>query len=81
MTKRVCDAKISSEIKNMPFFEYKCKNCGNVFEEYVKKYDESVKCPKCGEGAEKNYSGSVYSATGKPTKKCTGNCKTCGGCH
>ena len=65
----------------MPFFEYKCKKCGNVFEEYVKKYDERVKCPKCGEEAEKDYSGSVYSATGKPTKKCTGNCKTCGGCH
>ena len=27
-------------------YDYKCK-CGHVFEEYVKKYDEKVHCPKC----------------------------------
>lgn len=67
--------------KLMPFFEYKCPNCGKIFEEYVKKYDEEVKCPFCGKNAEKNYSGAVYSATGAKKTNCTGNCKTCGGCH
>lgn len=65
----------------MPFFEYKCAKCGKIFEEYVKKYDDEVKCPACGEKAAKNYSGSVFSSTGKKPNGCTGNCKTCGGCH
>ena len=37
----------------MPFFEYKCAKCGKIFEEYVKKYDDEVKCPACGEKAER----------------------------
>lgn len=71
-------AKAGSEI--MPFFEYKCRKCGKIFEEYVKKFDDEVKCPDCGETAEKNYSGAVYSSTGAKKINCTGNCKTCGGC-
>ena len=57
----------------MPFFEYKCAKCGKIFEEYVKKYDEEVKCPSCGEKAGKNYSGAVYSATGAKKAGCTGS--------
>lgn len=64
----------------MPFFEYKCRKCGKIFEEYVKKFDDEVKCPDCGEIAGKNYSGAVYSSTGAKKINCTGNCKTCGGC-
>ena len=64
----------------MPFFEYKCRKCGKIFEEYVKKFDDEVKCPDCGEPAGKNYSGAVYSATGAKKINCTGNCKTCSGC-
>jgi len=64
----------------MPIFDYVCKNCGNRFEELVKKYDDTVVCPKCGERAERSFCGTMYSATGKPVKKCSGNCKTCGGC-
>ena len=64
----------------MPIFEYRCKQCGKVFEELVKKFDVQVTCPYCGNIAERSYCGQMYSATGKPTKKCSGNCKTCGGC-
>ena len=64
----------------MPFFEYKCRKCGKIFEEYVKKFDDEVKCPDCGEIAGKNYSGAVYSSTGAKKINCTGYCKTCGGC-
>lgn len=64
----------------MPILQYQCRICGNEFEELVKKYDDKVVCPKCGAVAERSYSGAVYSATGKPVKKCSGNCKTCGGC-
>ena len=64
----------------MPIFEYRCTGCGKIFEELVKKFDEQVNCPDCGSAAEKRYCGQMYSATGKPAKKCSGNCKTCGGC-
>ena len=64
----------------MPIFEYRCKDCGKVFEELVKKFDVPVACPDCGGEAERSYCGQMYSATGKPSKKCSGNCKTCSGC-
>ncbi len=34
----------------MPLFEFKCKKCGNQFEELVfsSSGDEEIKCPKCG---------------------------------
>ncbi len=65
----------------MPFLQYKCKTCGKRFEELVKVYTDKVACPDCGGETERDYSGEMYSATGKPTKKCSGNCKTCGGCR
>lgn len=64
----------------MPILQYKCRACGQEFEELVKKYDEKVSCPSCGEAAERSYSGAMFSSTGKATSKCSGNCKTCGGC-
>ena len=65
----------------MPFLQYKCTACGKKFEELVAKYDDEVSCPDCGEKTERDYAGELYSTTGKPTKKCSGNCKTCGGCR
>ncbi len=65
----------------MPFLQYKCKACEERFEELVKVYTDEVRCPKCGGETERDYSGEMFSATGKPTKKCSGNCKTCGGCR
>jgi putative FmdB family regulatory protein len=64
----------------MPFLQYKCNKCNKEFEELVKNTDIEVKCPYCNEIATRSYNGKIYSATGKPTKKCNGNCKTCGGC-
>ena len=64
----------------MPLLQYKCPACGKQFEELVKNFAQPVLCPDCGKQAERSYSGEMYSATGKPTKKCSGNCKTCGGC-
>ncbi|QCX33257.1 zinc ribbon domain-containing protein [Caloramator sp. E03] len=31
----------------MPLFNYKCLECGNIFEELVRTADEKVACPKC----------------------------------
>ena len=64
----------------MLIFEYRCKKCNKTFEEFVKKYDDEVRCPTCGEKVERSYSGKMYSATGKSGTHCTGNCATCGGC-
>jgi len=65
----------------MPILQYKCPQCGKKFEELVKKYDDPVLCPDCKTQAVRDYCGEVYSSTGKKTAKCSGNCKTCGGCH
>ncbi len=64
----------------MPVLQYRCGKCGKNFEELVKRFDEKVVCPACGAPAERSYSGEMFSATGKPTRKCSGNCRTCGGC-
>jgi putative FmdB family regulatory protein len=34
----------------MPIYEYKCKTCGEQFEQYrpLSGSDETVKCPRCG---------------------------------
>lgn len=65
----------------MPFLQYKCKECGKHFEELVAKHTDKVSCPECGGDTVRDYTGTVYSATGKQSKTCTGNCKTCGGCR
>ncbi len=34
----------------MPIYEYKCKECGKIFEIYqrLSERDEDIKCPACG---------------------------------
>lgn len=64
----------------MPLLQYTCEKCKKEFEELVKKFDEEVTCPTCGDIAKRTYSGEMFSSTGKQIKKCNGNCKTCGGC-
>lgn len=64
----------------MTLLQYYCQNCKKGFEELVKKYDDEVFCPDCGKKAERCYNGAMFSGTGKQIKKCSGNCKTCGGC-
>lgn len=65
----------------MPLLQYKCEKCGKKFEELVRKFDEPVLCPDCGAPAARDWSGEMFSSTGKKSTKCSGNCKTCGGCH
>jgi putative FmdB family regulatory protein len=66
--------------KHMPILQYKCPKCGKEFEELVSKFDVAVNCPNCKVVAQRSYSGQMFSATGVQSKKCSGNCKTCGGC-
>ena len=61
----------------MPIYEYKCEKCGNVFDELVKDCGEKVICPRCRSVAARNYSGKIYTSTGKSTGGCGGNCAAC----
>lgn len=65
----------------MPILQYKCVVCGKKFEELVATHLVKVTCPDCGGETERDYSGTMYSSTGQTSKKCSGNCKTCGGCR
>ncbi len=64
----------------MPLLQYECKECHEKFEELVSSHLSEVVCPKCGGKTKRDYSGAFYTATGKQSKKCSGNCKTCSGC-
>lgn len=64
----------------MPLLQYRCPACGKTFEELVKKFTDEIHCPECGKTAERCYCGAMFTATGKKTQKCSGNCSTCGGC-
>lgn len=64
----------------MKFLQFRCTSCGKQFEELVKE-GELPSCPACGGASERSYSGKIYTATGKCGSACSGDCKTCGGCH
>ena len=74
-------AKEERSGRKMPLLQYKCVKCGKRFDELVRSYLDEVKCPDCGGETARDYSGEVFSATGKASKKCSGNCKTCSGCR
>ena len=50
----------------MPIYEYRCRKCGNVFEEWVKTFDspELEPCPKCGGDAERIMSNTSFKLDG-----------------
>ena len=50
----------------MPIYEYRCRKCGNVFEEWVKTFDspELEPCPKCGGDAERIISKTSFKLEG-----------------
>ncbi len=55
----------SSQLENMPIYEYKCKDCGECFEKRQTLSDEPLKsCEKCGGGLEKQWSLSGFQFKG-----------------
>ena len=50
----------------MPIYEYCCRKCGNVFEEWVKTFDspELESCPKCGGESERIMSHTSFKLEG-----------------
>ena len=33
----------------MPIYEYVCEDCGNKFEKLVRRQEEGIACPSCGQ--------------------------------
>ena len=68
----------------MPLYEYKCGNCGTVFEKLMRSSSETPDgCPKCGgrklEKQFSSFSASIHEHSSLPCA--SGNCPTdsCGG--
>ena len=64
----------------MRLIEFICPVCGKIFEEFTECGNKNVKCPDCGNVASVNYSGKIYTSTGKSGSSCSGDCKHCSGC-
>ncbi len=64
----------------MPLLQYKCLNCGKVFEELVKSGQGDPLCPVCGGKSRRAYEGKVYCSGIKGGGGCSGNCAACKGC-
>lgn len=63
----------------MPVFDYKCENCGEIFEELVVSSttpDSEVKCPFCGEHKSKKMisAPSIGRSSGSDASCPTGTC-------
>ncbi|HPN84509.1 MAG TPA: zinc ribbon domain-containing protein [Victivallales bacterium] len=54
----------------MPIFEFKCLNCGHIFDKISKVEDRVSECPKCSKKAQKILS--TFNAVGtSPFSKCS----------
>jgi putative FmdB family regulatory protein len=67
----------------MPFYEYRCRACGKVYEQYVRSLLSKVEtvCPACGSTeADKNISlFGTSSSTGTSGARSQANCAPSGG--
>lgn len=66
----------------MPMYDYRCKNCDEVFEELVfssATADEEIKCPKCCQNkSERLLSAPMISTGGKSSSITTSSSSGCG---
>lgn len=66
----------------MPMYDYRCKNCGEVFEELVMSSstpDEEITCPKCKENkAERLISAPMISTGSSSAGSSSSSSSVCG---
>lgn len=66
----------------MPMYDYRCKNCDEVFEELVfssDASDEEIECPKCGQNqSERLLSAPMISTGGSSNGVSTSSSGGCG---
>ena len=60
-------AKFINKVITMPFYDYKCNDCGHVMHDQLKKYTEKIiECKQCNKNtAEQQFSGK-FAAHGLP---------------
>ena len=59
----------------MPIFEYLCDDCGTRFEKLVRRADDQVLCPQCGETHLKvQFSTFSAHANGRASEPAPGGC-------
>ena len=67
----------------MPIYEFKCNNCGNLFEELcpMGSQGEGVKCPVCeSEDVTKQFSSFASQVKGSSSSSSASSCPTCSTC-
>ena len=66
----------------MPMYDYRCKNCDEVFEELVFSSttpDKEIKCPKCGQNkSDRLFSAPMISTGGSSNTVSTSSSRGCG---
>ncbi len=62
----------------MPIYEYRCRNCGKVFEILVRRNDVPV-CPQCNSRDLKKLLSMFNSHVGKGSGAASSSCATCSG--
>lgn len=60
----------------MPAFDFKCKQCGHVFEELILDDKKEIRCPKCGSNKIERIIAS-FNLGGKEVKPANGSCSFC----
>ncbi|CEP69320.1 RNA polymerase archaeal subunit P/eukaryotic subunit RPABC4 [Moorella glycerini] len=72
----------------MPTYDFKCKECGHLFSQFVPIKDkDKVRCPECGGEVSQRFTGFLYVRKGEPGaatsgSSCSGgSCSSCSGCH
>jgi putative FmdB family regulatory protein len=59
----------------MPIFEYLCDDCGTKFEKLVRRADDQVLCPQCGEShLSTQFSTFAAHANGSPKEQAMPSC-------
>jgi len=64
----------------MPIFEYKCKTCGKIFEEFLFSSNtpsEEIKCPVCGQNEPEKLM-SAFSSSGGSSWGYSAPASSCG---
>jgi putative FmdB family regulatory protein len=62
----------------MPIYEYSCEDCGTKFEKLVRRAEDSVACPSCGQSHLKTEF-STFAAHANGSPKSSGGMPSCPG--
>ncbi|MDD3581815.1 MAG: zinc ribbon domain-containing protein [Desulfobacca sp.] len=64
----------------MPIFEYRCRDCGKVFEQLVFGSDPTVECPECHQSNVEKLMSACAAKVGFKFTSASGGGGSCAGC-